>query len=341
MNQYNNHLNSMRSLWSLGGRLWQLAIALLLGCLWLSAAQAREYVWTNPEQQVLLGKLSFYVANGHETYAQIAAIEDVAYDNLNAANPGVGPENLGLDQIYAPHAGTALVIPTEVLLPPVAHRGIVINVAEKRLYFFQPKQHRVFVYPIGIGRQAWETPLGFLHIDEKIKNPVWIVPDSIMQYRQLHGDPINKIVQSGPDNPLGYFAMRLSNHSYLIHGTNEPAGVGRRSSAGCIRLYADDIKQLFSMAQVGTPVHIINMPFKVVTDTRKNSIIVALHPPFAEDEVSLKHPLQVLKKAFATQKRAAVFVASQKNMVWHLKQKTGLPFVPNAEIAAMIRSVLG
>lgn len=306
----------------------------------LPNAFAKRYIWLHPSHEVLLGALDTYVANGKESIAEIAAKTDVPYDDIVAANPGVGPASLPLNQVFVPRAGMALVIPSQVLLPPVAHRGIVINVAEKRLYYFQPQQHRVFIYPVGVGRSDWQTPEGLLHIDEKIKNPVWIVPDSIMKFRQLHGDPVQKIVQSGPDNPLGYFALRLSNHSYLIHGTDEPAGVGRRSSAGCIRMYADDIKQLFSMVKVKTPVRIINLPFKVVRDPYHMRLIVSLHPPFNEQIKAMPDLLQQLQALFHQQHAQALFIINKKGLAQHLAVKTGLPFVPQAEIAAMLQQVL-
>ena len=75
--------------------------------------------------------------------------------------------------------------------------------------------------------------------------PVWYVPASVRKEHAERGDPLPSIVQPGPDNPLGKFAMTLSLPGYLIHGTNKPAGVGMRSSHGCIRLYPEDIEALF------------------------------------------------------------------------------------------------
>ena len=240
----------------------------------------------------------------------------------------------------SPHPGTVLIIPERVVLPPVPHVGIVINVAEKRLYYFRPQSHKVYVFPIGVGRADWETPLGRLRIYEKIKNPVWIVPESIMRYRKKHGDAINKIVQSGPDNPLGYYALRLSNHSYLIHGTNEPAGVGRRSSAGCIRLYSADIKSLFAMVKVKTPVLIINMPFKVVKDKSTDRIYMSFHEPFAEATNLIQNPLSFVQGLFAKQSLDNVFVLGKKSIGRHLKEMTGLVFSPAEDISSITNNAV-
>src|SRR5690606_24552912 len=76
-----------------------------------------------------------------------------------------------------------------------------------------------------------------------------------------NGEELKPVIGPGPDNPLGRHAMYLGWPSYLIHGTNKPAGVGLRSSHGCIRLYPEDIALLFDMVPIGTPVRVVNEPF--------------------------------------------------------------------------------
>lgn len=201
----------------------------------------------------VVGQLQFTTIKKGDDFTTLAQRYDVGYDQIQEANPR-------LDSVK-PLLHAVVVIPSEYLLPKVARRGIVVNLAQMRLFYFPKRQHEVCTYPVGIGKQNWQTPVGKLFIAQKIKNPVWIVPDSIMAYRQQHGDPVPKIVQSGPKNPLGYFAMRLSYPTYLIHGTDDPSSVGRRSSAGCIHLFAPDIESLFAMTPVHTPVKIINQPY--------------------------------------------------------------------------------
>ena len=70
-------------------------------------------------------------------------------------------------------------------------------------------------------------------------------------------------MEPGPDNPLGEHALYLAWPTYLIHGTNEPRGVGRHSSRGCIRLYPDDMAELYARVQPGTPVRVVNQPVKL------------------------------------------------------------------------------
>ena len=171
------------------------------------------------------------------------------------------------------------------LLPHVSRDGIIINLATMRLYYFPQGKNYFYTYPVGVGRFNWSSPLGRLRIIQKIQNPVWVVPDSIFRYRQENGDPVPRVVPSGPNNPLGYYALRLSNPTYLVHGTNDPGSVGRRSSAGCIHLYQEDIKQLFSMVSVNTPVLIINEPYVVGLDEGK--LYIEAHLPLKEQRGEL------------------------------------------------------
>ena len=132
-------------------------------------------------------------------------------------------------------------------------------------------------HPIGIGREGWATPTGEAAVTGKARDPVWYPPASVRAEHAELGDPLPSIVPAGPDNPLGAFAMGLSMPGYLIHGTNKPAGVGMRVSHGCIRMYPEDIEQLFDKVPVGTPVQIINQPVKLgwLADT----LYLEIHPP--------------------------------------------------------------
>lgn len=202
----------------------------------------------------LTGHLTFAMVQSGDDFAKIARRYDIGYFELEETNPQV-------DSLH-PRPGTEVIIPTQYLLPKVPRQGLVINLASMRLFYFPQGASYFYTYPVGIGKYNWSTPLGQMSIIQKIKNPIWTVPESIMKYREENGDPVPKQVPAGPDNPLGKFAMRLSSPTYMIHGTNDPASVGRRSSAGCIHLYPEDIKALFSMLPLKTPVLIINQPYK-------------------------------------------------------------------------------
>jgi L,D-transpeptidase ErfK/SrfK len=162
----------------------------------------------------------------------------------------------------------------------------VVNIAEMRLYYY-PKSKAgekavVITHPISIGRGDWQTPLAITHITTKVKNPRWYPPETIRKEHAERGYPLEKIVPAGPDNPLGLFALKLGLPSYLIHGTNRPSGIGMQVTHGCIRMYPEDIESLFLTASVGTPVYIVNQPYKA--GWFREALYLEVHPPLEEGE---------------------------------------------------------
>ena len=119
----------------------------------------------------------------------------------------------------------------------------------------------MITHPIGIGKVGWRTPEGVTRIVRRQKDPTWRVPVSVRKEHHENGEDLEPVIGPGPDNPLGKYAFYLQWPSYLIHGTNKPAGVGLRSSHGCIRLYPEDIEQFFNMVPIGTQVRVVNQPF--------------------------------------------------------------------------------
>ncbi|HET8808473.1 MAG TPA: L,D-transpeptidase family protein, partial [Methylophaga sp.] len=201
----------------------------------------------------------------------IARSFDLGYGDIVNANPNL--------DAWVPGDNQRVIVPTRFILPNAPRQGIVVNIPEMRLYYYQAKQvgeaQRVVTHPIGIGREGRDTPLGKLSIIQKRKNPSWTPPESVRKEHAAAGDILPAVVPPGPDNPLGSRAMRLSNPSYLIHGTDRPYGVGLRVSSGCIRLYPEDIESLFSKVPVGTQVNIIYAPFKV--GVKNNELYMDAH----------------------------------------------------------------
>jgi L,D-transpeptidase ErfK/SrfK len=158
-----------------------------------------------------------------------------------------------------------VVVPTQFVLPFAERKGIVVNVAAMRIFYFPPakpgEKQVVYTYPIGIGKVGWSTPEGKTKVVSKQKNPEWRPTASIRAEHKKLGDILPAVVPAGPDNPLGTHKMTLGWPSYLIHGTNKPYGVGLRSSHGCLRLYPEDIPRLFDMVGPGTQVQVVNQPF--------------------------------------------------------------------------------
>lgn len=198
-----------------------------------------------------IGRFEYYRIKGEENLLEVARLHGLGYIELLAANPGIDP--------WLPKSGRMLVLPKAHLLPDAPRRGIVINLAEMRLYFFREGGSPVLTFPAGIGRSGRETPTGVTRVIAKRENPTWIPPASIRAERP----ELPAAVPPGPSNPLGLYALDLGWRSYTIHGTNNPYGIGRRVSSGCIRLYPEDIEQLFELVPVGTPVTIVYQPVKL------------------------------------------------------------------------------
>lgn len=226
----------------------------------------------------LVGVVKTAQVKEDENFSDVALRFDVGYYEMFEANPGVNPDN--------PPVNTVLIIPTQYILPhELKQDTMVINLAEMRLYYQPKTENKVYIYPVGIGKEDWETPLGQMTIVQKIKNPTWIVPESIYKFRESIGDKVNRVNPPGPDNPLGKYALRLSQRNFLIHGTNLPSGVGRRSTAGCIRLYGTDIEPLFRMVSIGTKVLIINKPYKAGWLGKK--LYLEAHMPLFEQRLEM------------------------------------------------------
>jgi L,D-transpeptidase ErfK/SrfK len=221
-----------------------LLLAVAAGC----ASRPRHPLEAPPPSKDLVGRLAFYQASADDTFVDLAPALNVGYVELVAANLGVDP--------WLPPDGTRLVLPKARLLPSGPREGIVVNLGDLRLYFFEPGRPPRSV-PIGIAKDGYTTPLGVTDVRSKREKPTWIPGPSA----RLDGYPAK--VEPGPDNPLGDHALYLGWTGYLIHGTNDPRGVGRHSSRGCVRLYPRDMAALYARVEPGTKVRVVNEPVKL------------------------------------------------------------------------------
>ncbi len=200
------------------------------------------------------GQIKTAPVGANDTLLDIARRFDLGYNQIILANPKVDP--------WLPKPGSNVVIPQCFILPNnCLSQGIVVNLAEMRLYYFyrQNKEHWFATGPIGIAKEGFLTQLGLYTIRTKVKHPTWVVPPSVRKEEPN----LPKSIPPGPDNPLGDYILRFSRLFYGIHGTNKPWGVGRRVSHGCIRMYPEDIKALFPLVPQGTLVQVIYQPIKV------------------------------------------------------------------------------
>ncbi len=222
----------------------------------------------------LIGRAGVDIVGPGETLLGIARRHDLGFVEIRAANPGLDP--------WIPALGSRVVLPTAHLLPAARREGIVINLADQRLYFFPPRGGPVMSFPIGIGKKRWETPLGQTRVVGKRENPTWVPPPSIRAERP----DLPAAFPPGPNNPLGAFALDLAWDRFVIHGTNRPEGVGRRVSHGCIRLYPEDIARLFPLVKRGTPVTFLDQAIKF--GWLEDELYMEAHPSQAQaDEIEV------------------------------------------------------
>jgi L,D-transpeptidase ErfK/SrfK len=253
-----------------------IAAALLVVLALANADRAQATVYTlSSKDATVVGEDQTVETVYSDTLYDLARKYSLGSEEIIRVNPGVDP--------WLPGAGKKLIVPGRHILPPGPREGIVVNLPEHRLYYY-PKPKRggpieVITYPVSIGKMDWRTPLGTTRVIQKQKNPVWYPPESVRKEHAAAGDPLPATVPSGPDNPLGLFAMRLAagNGTYLIHGTNNPIAVGLAVTHGCIRMYPDDVAALFPLIAVGTQVRLINQPVKVAWVD--GELLLEAHPP--------------------------------------------------------------
>ncbi|MDG3086132.1 L,D-transpeptidase family protein [Vibrio hannami] len=225
----------------------------------------------------MVGRLQNHVVSKGETLAEIARSYDVGFLSLMAANKGVDP--------FLPDDGTILTIPSQFILPTEDREGIVINLAELRLYYFDKNEPVVHIFPVGIGRIGRDTPVMTTYVNEKIEHPTWTPTQNIRNEYLQKGIELPRVVPAGPENPLGEYAMRLAHGvgEYLIHGTNKDFGIGLRVSSGCIRMEPEDIEWLFQHAKRGEKVRVVNNPIKIALEPDR-TVFIEVHEPLTDSE---------------------------------------------------------
>ncbi|OIN85453.1 MAG: hypothetical protein AUJ12_09375 [Alphaproteobacteria bacterium CG1_02_46_17] len=197
-----------------------------------------------------IGQMQETTASYEDTLVHVGREYGVGFVEMRAANPTLDP--------WIPGSGANIVIPTMNILPDAPHDGVVINLAEMRLYYYKSAYAAPTTFPIGIGREGLRTPSGSTTVVRKKDGPTWTPTP-----RMRKEDPtLPPFVAPGPENPMGTHALYLGFPQIAIHGTNKPYGIGRRVSSGCIRMFPEDITQMFSMIPVGTKVTVVDQPIK-------------------------------------------------------------------------------
>jgi len=276
-----------------------------------------------------MGEEVIYVATQEDTLVHIARAQEMGFVEMRAANPNVDP--------WIPGNGTELILPKRHILPDAPHEGIVINLPEMRLYAFVNGDNEPTTFPIGIGREGLETPIGTTSVVRKAEGPAWRPTP-----RMRREDPtLPAVVETGPENPLGTHALYLGWPTYALHGTNKPYGIGRRISSGCIRLYPENITQLFEMIPVGTKVTVVNQPIKLawIDDV----LYLEAHPDM-EQAIQMEETGQIYSAKMSEQDMAFIVSAAgefQNRLHWatirtEVRNRSGRPVMiarrPGAEL---------
>ena len=131
--------------------------------------------------------------------------------------------------------------------------GTVVVVTHQRRLYYVLGHGQALSYPVGVGR-AGKQWAGVSRIDGKYVRPAWSPPREIRRDKPS----LPAVIPGGsPRNPMGVAALTLEGGEYAIHGTNTPRSIGGYVSYGCIRMYNEDILDLYGRVRVGTQVVVV------------------------------------------------------------------------------------
>ena len=260
-----------------------------------------------------------------ETTPMLAQMHQIGYHELLSANPDV--------HTWMPGEGAQVHIPRQYILPGKARTGLVLNLAELRLYYFDVDpdgKPQVRTYPISAGRVDWVTPIGMTRVLDRLENPNWYPPKSVILEHEALGEELPNVVPPGEGNPLGRYALMLDADGYFIHGTNREQGIGMRVTHGCIRLRSNDIAELIHRVPIDTPVEIISMPIKV--GLLDGIVYMEAHAkPLEEFPMPEKNPMfeetDVLQPTLALEEQlpAGNYVIYWERVMEAARQRLGVP----------------
>ncbi len=256
-------------------------------------------------QPQVVGEVQSYVAQKGDTLLAIARKYHLAIDHLCFANgwPTDATEIWEGTEVKVPAAH----IPPQK--PPA--QGLVVNLPERLVYFYREGRLKK-ILPCSIGHPTKSrTPSFSARVTEKVKDPIWYPPE----WSSLRGP-----VKPGKDNPLGDRWLGLSYGRYGIHSTYDPENVGNDVTHGCIRLFPEDLRQLFPQVQVGEPVYVTYETAKLGKD-EQGRLVLATFPDVYHQSSPVGRARRLLQSAG---------VAWRPELTQQLKACTGLPIVVSA-----------
>jgi L,D-transpeptidase ErfK/SrfK len=295
-----------------------LLLAVFAGSAW-SLERTNKFVLA-PEAGDVVGQLQVVEVGNEQTLIDIGRDNMFGYDAVRAANPDI--------DAWAPREGAKVTLPAQHVLPAAPRKGIVVNVSEKRLYYYPPvtrgQPPAVEVYAISVGRGDWSTPLEVTKVTGRVKDPDWYPPASVRAEHAARGDILPSRVPAGPDNPLGQYILQLGIPSYFIHGTNRENGIGMQVTHGCIRMYPADIENLAYRVKNNTPVYIVNQRYKA--GWKEGVLYLEVHPALEGSAGKLDKSSRSITTTLAAAKKAAPNATIDWAEVWRVQaQESGLP----------------
>ncbi len=273
----------------------------------------------------MAGELSSLTTRYEDTFAAIGSQIAMGYLELVMANPGVDP--------WLPGEGTTITLPRQYVMPDARREGIVINLAEYRLYYFTDQG--VQVYPVGVGTDENPSPLTNAKVTMPLESPAWYPPASIRAEHARNGDILPRMVPAGPENPLGTHALMLSEKGYLIHGTNKKFGVGMAVSHGCFRMYNEDISRFVYQVSKGTPVQIVREPVKIGLSA--GEVWLEVHRPNEDYSLAERDSLwqQTLAKVEAFRKKHPGVEVQRHAIESAVARADGIPAMIGEQVTQM------
>ncbi|OYQ75625.1 L,D-transpeptidase family protein [Wohlfahrtiimonas sp. G9077] len=284
--------------------------------LFSSQTFARQYPMPEKGSDVV-GYTEIVYPEPGESFVDLSVRYEAGYDELKWANPNAN--------YWTPSPQMPVILPFEYILPKGKRSGIVSNIPEMRTYFFPKDGDTVYVYPVGVGRMDWKTPLGSWKITRKQEAPAWYPPESIRREHQEMGKgTLPAVVPAGPDNPLGNHVLRLNLPSYLLHGTNDVTGIGMRVTHGCMRFFPQNIEELYSIVPTNTEVTFINEPVKV--GFKGDELLIEVHPPLEEDNLDTQGLKEIAYRLLAEhQNNPNIQMVDPRMIDLAIEKMSGLP----------------
>lgn len=206
------------------------------------------------EVRGVVGSDCHHTVRSGETLYSIALHYGLAIEHLAFAN-GLSPDSINVA------AGTSLLVPRRRVLPAAPpENGLVVNLPERGVFLFRGGRFESF-YPVAIGKSGrFATPCGNFVIDSLVRNPSWLPPE--------WAGMEEKVVEAGPNNPLGDRWIGVSAGGIGLHSTTSPMSIGQAASHGCMRMYPSSVHELFEKVKVGWPVRIEYETAKVGCDDK-------------------------------------------------------------------------